>query len=355
VLDKQSNAVTGLKKEDFIVKEDERVQEIEFFSPGNNQEIPRSIVLIIDFYGFPVPYLDASVDAAKVLIEKLNPKDEMAIVTSEIKLLQPFTQDKELLKKRLDTLKSDFLKRDYLRVADFGYQYETLLAVLNEMFTRGEKRPMIIMQTQGDTLFLLKPTAANARPPVTDLMIKAYPDLKSAGKNIAYRSLSYDDVYLAAEKSRAVIYTVTPGLALSGYSQEEQIKRTLLMYEKQWTEAERKGWGWEDTKRNLKLISEEIPDMKLYNSQMILKKQERLAALSEVSGGWIDFLEMPEQANSIYSRILAGINQRYVIGYYSTNEKKDGKRRTIKIEIKNHPEYTTFGRKTYLAPTSPGT
>jgi VWFA-related protein len=354
VLDKQSNAVTGLKKEDFIVKEDDQAQEIDFFSPGDNSAIPRSIVLMIDFYGFPLGYLDASIDSAKALIDKLNPKDEMAIVTSEIKLLQPFTRDKALLKKKIDTLKRDFIKRDLARIADFGFQYESLLATLNEMFTGSEKRPIIIMQTQGDTLFLLKPTAANARPPLTDLSIKTYPALKSADKITPYRSLSYEEVYFAAEKSRAVIYTITPGLSLIGYSQQEQIERTLIMYEKQWTEAhELMRDATFDLKKNLKSLREEILDMKIYHSQMVLKKQASLAALSKVSGGWIDFLETPEQATAIYSRILADINQRYVIGYYSTNETKDGKRRTIKIEIKNHPEYTVLGHKTYFAPTSP--
>jgi len=71
--------------------------------------------------------------------------------------------------------------------------------------------------------------------------------------------------------------------------------------------------------------------------------------LSQVSGGWLEFLEEPGQAEGIYNRILSELNTRYIIGYSPTNETKDGKRRTIKIEVKNHPEYTILGKTSYIA------
>ncbi len=44
------------------------------------------------------------------------------------------------------------------------------------------------------------------------------------------------------------------------------------------------------------------------------------------------------------------MNNRYVIGYYPTNKTHDGKRRTIKIEVRGHPEFVVWGRKVYFAP-----
>ena len=75
-----------------------------------------------------------------------------------------------------------------------------------------------------------------------------------------------------------------------------------------------------------------------------------LAGLAKFTGGWADYLETPEQANDVYTRILSGINSRYIIGYYPTNEARDGKRRVVKIEVRDHPEYIIWGRKTYIAP-----
>jgi hypothetical protein len=77
--------------------------------------------------------------------------------------------------------------------------------------------------------------------------------------------------------------------------------------------------------------------------------QEFMSDLSQKTGGWLEFLEEPEQADGIYNRILSELNTRYIIGYLPTNEAKDGKRRKVKIEVKNHPEYKVLGKTTYTA------
>jgi hypothetical protein len=80
------------------------------------------------------------------------------------------------------------------------------------------------------------------------------------------------------------------------------------------------------------------------------KLQEALAAVAPLSGGWTEFLERPAQAQGIYSRILSDISQRYIVGYYPTNKERDGKRRRISFTVKDHPEYTILGRRSYYAP-----
>ena len=50
--------------------------------------------------------------------------------------------------------------------------------------------------------------------------------------------------------------------------------------------------------------------------------QTAAAHVAELTGGWTSFLEKPEQANEIYGRILADINNRYIVSYYPTNKKK---------------------------------
>ncbi|HEY6243878.1 MAG TPA: hypothetical protein VIX17_08035, partial [Pyrinomonadaceae bacterium] len=74
-----------------------------------------------------------------------------------------------------------------------------------------------------------------------------------------------------------------------------------------------------------------------------------LMEVSNISGGWTEFLESPLQAQMIYSRIFADINDRYIVGYYPSNKTRDGRRRKISIEVKGHPEYTIIGRRSYYA------
>jgi hypothetical protein len=80
------------------------------------------------------------------------------------------------------------------------------------------------------------------------------------------------------------------------------------------------------------------------------KVQQALIDLSALTGGWADFLEEPAQAAVIYERIFSDVNRRYVLGFYPTNKERDGGRRRVSIEVRGHPEYAVWGRKSYFAP-----
>lgn len=77
------------------------------------------------------------------------------------------------------------------------------------------------------------------------------------------------------------------------------------------------------------------------------QQQTAIAEIAKFTGGWTEYLEQPEQAGKIYSEILAGMNRRYVIGYYPTNQARDGKLRQVKIEVRRRPDYKIWGRTTY--------
>ena len=101
---KTSRFVTGLSRDDFILTEDGQPQQVAAFSTGDDAARPRSIVLIFDYSGSQLPYLTASINAAKTLISQLAASDEMAIVTDDVELLTDFTRDKGSLLATLDLL-----------------------------------------------------------------------------------------------------------------------------------------------------------------------------------------------------------------------------------------------------------
>ena len=82
----------------------------------------------------------------------------------------------------------------------------------------------------------------------------------------------------------------------------------------------------------------------------LVQQQEALAKVALASGGWYGFLERPDEAATLYSQILNDINRRYVIGYYPTNEARDGSLRKVRFEVRAHPEYVIVGRRSYYAP-----
>ena len=87
-----------------------------------------------------------------MLVDKLNPRDRMAVVTDDVNLLVDFTSDKDLLKSRLDSLRQSALSGK-LGASD---QYDALMATLLELFDGEDVRPIVIFQTDGDQLESLK-------------------------------------------------------------------------------------------------------------------------------------------------------------------------------------------------------
>ncbi len=326
VVDAQEKIVTGLRLEDFIVREDDKPQEVASFSLGDSKDLPRSIVLIIDYSGSQLPYIQTSVEAAKMLVDKLNPKDRMALVTDDVKLLVDFTGDKELLKTQLDGLKTKALAG----MIGSSEQYDALMATLKELFTREDIRPIIIFQTDGDKLESLKgnlPTNPYELP----------------------RKYGLEDILTATEKARATVYSVISGVQFAGVPEIELLRRA----KSDWEKREKATHDLLRT-RNLPLPEGDAlnwpPDAFFdHYAKEWLTRQKALVNVAKFTGAWAEFLERPDQADGIYTRVLTDIDRRYVIGYYPTNRERDGKRRKVHIEIRNHPEYQVWGQKSYFA------
>jgi VWFA-related protein len=294
-------------------------------SMGDSQDVPRSIVLIIDYSGSQLPYIKTSIDAAQMLVDKLNPKDRMAVVTDDVNLLVDFTSDKNLLKKRLESLRQSVLTG----TVGASNQYDALLAAMTELFSPEDTRPIIIFQTDGDELEALK---GGSPQPYNAFSLP--------------RKFGLEDILTATERSRVAVYSVISGVRFFGVPQSELLQRAQVDWSNR-TNAQ--------TQRNSNnptrgIESTKLPDEVLQQQVNIwLPRHTALAAVAKFTGAWTEFLEEPSQADEIYNRILTDIDRRYVIGYYPTNRARDGKRRKVQIEIRNHPEYMVWGQKTYFA------
>ena len=342
VLDAQDKPVDGLTENDFLIREDGVEQKLGMFSRGANTSVARTIVLIIDYSVSQLPYIETSIAAAKLMIDKLGPLDRIAIVNDDVELIQDFTVDKKKLKDKLESLRRGNRPFDLRRYGK-SKQYSALFATLNEAFNKEDPRPIVIFQTDGDELWSLRDS------PMRDLE-SPDPQIREQSRKFLQKhitSFSIEDIYRAAEKSRVTIYTVVPGFPIIGLSHDDQIKRVRADWEQWFQVIERRfGRGVPDAVR--KQIDQ--PELLEMNRQTSVLRQTALATVATVSGGWVMFLERPEQADEIYSRIFSDINRRYLIGYYPTNKEHDGKRRRIAVTIRDHPDYKVMGRVWYYAP-----
>lgn len=329
VSDQKNNIIAGFRKEDFILTEDNSPQAIEIFYNGGKAAIPRTIVLILDCTFPQGPYLKDSLTAAKLLIDKLEPNDKMAIVTADTKLHVDFTNDKILLKRTLDSLEVN---------NDGNGEFHSLLAVLNEMFDVDDPQRIVVFQTDGIHGMWLKPDK--------DTPYKvSYSTLYNSGMKWigtkAIKKIGFSDVKEAIERSGATVYSIVPGIRFLGFSQKEQLERAKIVLEDMNRTYRR------NSDRSLPAV---IQHYKHSTAEARIAGQTAMFKVAEWSGGNAGFMEKPEDAESAYSDIFTIIKNRYVIGYYPTNQNRDGKLRHVKIEVRNHPEYTITGRKAYFAP-----
>jgi len=365
VTDKQGRPVRDLKATDFVVSEDGVPQQIGHFVLGDNVNLSRSIVLIIDYSRSQFPYIADSIEAAGVLVDQLGPKDRMAIVTDDVDLLVDFTNDKRELKRGLESLlERNRGAKSFLGVGGkrprFGRsaQFSALMATLKEAFDDEDQNPVIVFQTDGDELEFLRNSVIvhevpSGLPPEILREVQEEVEQKRRLQRSLMTEFSLDDVYRAAERSRATIYSIIPRTRLLDLTQDEQIKRLAAEDSRSvatWSEA-----SSEKMRNSFKVLEEQrrkrlTPEILQARIDQELKIQRSLVDLAKMSGGWAEFLETKSQTTSIYNRILADLNLRYIIGYYPSNKTHDGKKRQITIDVKGHPEYIISSRKSYYAP-----
>ena len=356
VVNEKGNPVVNLNQSDFVVKEDTKPQKIEIFSFGANASLPRSIVLIFRNFGTNRYDTENSLRAAKSLVDKLAPQDKMAIVTTDVKLALDFTTDKELLKKTLNTLsaKRSIHTSDTLREFGTLREYGTLMAVLGEMFDEKDVRPIVIFQTFGNEIGILKetdllklPEGAPTMPELRQISDEKFGKtasgreiIKETNELYPTRGYGFSDVLERIEKSRATIYSIIPFMRFVGLPREEQLKRGIISSEK-WLKQQ---------ETDLLSINRKANEYKADAVDDRIVSQSGMIQIAALSGGLTNFIEQSKDTEKVYNDIFTIINNRYTVGYYSDNEARDGKPRSVKIEVRGHPEYKIIGRNSYVAP-----
>ncbi len=78
-----------------------------------------------------------------------------------------------------------------------------------------------------------------------------------------------------------------------------------------------------------------------------LAAERRMKVLAEQTGGAVYSPIDERELDAAFRQISAELSQQYILGYYPENEEKDGRFRTIDLEIKSQKRYTIRARKGY--------
>ena len=210
-----------------------------------------------------------------------------------------------------------------------------MMATLNELFDNEDVRRIVIFQTDGDELENLKGNV----PAGTPFWLP--------------RRFGFDDILTAAERTKATIYPVISGLRYVGVPDAELSERARTDFDN------RQKASIEMLRaRNLPLgmVRDDpkgpAPEFLWRYANQWRTRQMAMVEMAKLTGAWPEFLEQPGQADEIYTRILTDIDRRYIIGYYPTNRTRDGKRRKVAVEVRDHPEYLVWGQRSYFARTN---
>jgi Ca-activated chloride channel family protein len=101
VIDSSGRFVQGLKKNDFLVEEDGRRQELAHFD--HNEDTPVSDGIVLDTSGSMRTKLDTAINAVDRFVRTIHPSDDIFFMAfnNEAYLLQDFTSDRSRLRKAL--------------------------------------------------------------------------------------------------------------------------------------------------------------------------------------------------------------------------------------------------------------
>jgi Ca-activated chloride channel homolog len=103
VKNKTGQIMSGLKKEDFIVKEDGATQKVMHFS---QDQLPLDVALILDVSDSMKPFLGPLHDAASTALDTLKPEDQVTFYTFSTmsRRLVDLTSEKRKIAERIDSV-----------------------------------------------------------------------------------------------------------------------------------------------------------------------------------------------------------------------------------------------------------
>jgi VWFA-related protein len=382
VVDRDGNFVRGLRQEDFEVLEDGKPQKVQTFgmvdipntrlrkplylAPDalpiepdvavNKQVLDGRLYLVVldDYHVAPLRTQNVRNLARRFVLEKLGPDDQAAVVVTSglLRASQDFTQNRRLLIEAIDNF--------------VGQKLPSSAVERNEKMSRQMDARGQPIDDAGDPVTIDPANRFVADDRATERMFQTRQALNSLRniaewmsaiqgrrKAIIYVSEGVDynlfdiftggdpsnfnfenfnmvqtetwDTVAAASRSNVQIYPVDPrGLTTAG---QEDIEIGGLAAG---------GYGL-----GPKQLMQELQT-----------SQQNLRQLAEETGG-VAFVGRND-FDAAFDRIVKENSSYYVLGYYSTNERRDGRLRNISVRVAGYPEEQVTYRKRYAAPRGRG-
>lgn len=325
VISSNGTPVKGLKSGNFVVFEDGKRQDIVDFS---STTAPFEVALLLDTSGSARNELPLIQRAARDFIASLRPGDKVAVIgynTSRSgnrafavsELLSPLTNDHGMLRSAIDTVKS----------SNGTPYYDSLLQVAEKVFSQ---RPAD--QFRGRRALVALTDGVDSTSAAD--FVSAKEELGQIGLISFFIRVDTQDFFeetllgdceTAIRFSTAQIRRYYQTIASKGKRMEKAVNSCQL------GDFERLA------------ISKKLYEM----------ADAEMNELAKLSGGKVFPVGDFSEARKAFKSVADEIGTKYSIGYYSSNEKRDGTYRKIRIELKGLPAGTQIrNREGYTAPAN---
>lgn len=324
VTDKNGKPILNLKQSNFTIYEDGKQQEIAEFGATS---APFEVALLLDTSGSTRADLALIQRAAAQFIASLRPGDRVSIISYKTErdetqayavseVLNPLTDNRETLKTILETVKT----------SNGTPYYDSLLQIVEKVFDKPAKdefrgRRALVALTDG----------------VDSVSAAEFDEVKEAlGKS------GITSYFIQINTRESFEDNLLGDCRIAIRFSTAQIRRYYrVYYPKSNVEKTFNFCGLGDFERLA--ISKGLYEL----------AEKQMKDLAQASGGRVFPVADLSEARNAFKSVADEIGTKYSLGYYSTNEKRDGTYRKIKVEVKGIPAGATIrAREGYTAPTN---
>ncbi|HEX8187600.1 MAG TPA: VWA domain-containing protein [Pyrinomonadaceae bacterium] len=304
VTDASGNAVQGLKKEDFLLEEESRAQELQ--AVGTAEEVPLDIVILFDVSSSVTArdfFARQQEAAARFLRLVMKPADRAAVVTIADKpaLVQPLAPS--------ETATSTILRIPAAERATPTAFYDTVSFAAKYLGENapGNHRRVILAVTDGDDNFSTTVREQTVAEYEAQRKAEAQEATRPVGERAAARrdlqsrhQRAVQGVQRAVQGADAVFYSINPG----------------------------------------------GPSVRL--NEISMRAQTGMQTVADATGGTAYVPTRNEELDAIFRQVAAELRAQYLLQYLSNNQAAAGKFLRIKVTTPARPETRIRARQGYF-------
>jgi Ca-activated chloride channel family protein len=288
VADQKGRPITNLQKQNFTVYENGIKQNVSRFEPTAT---PFSVVMILDMSGSTLGFRETIRQSAFRFVDALAPEDRVAVIEfyDKVNLRNDFTTNRKEIFNSISVANGRG-KTQLYKALDFA---------LEKLSKEGNRRKAVIVLTDGVDSAL--------REKDHDVLNK----IDDAQMPNSIRAENNETLNRILSRSDALGATIYPLVLPTG--------------------------------NPAKLADPNPLQTELYSAA-----QKRLQVLAARTGGTLNAINRLEDMGRLYAEVAADLRTLYTIEYQPTDTKRDGKFRTIRIEVDN-PTLLARTRQGYVA------